>query len=112
MKKRALLTVILMLLFLASAGVVSAQIGDGGPATSATLSTPVDVAFDSSDNLFIADQSNSRIRKVDTSGIITTAAGDGAQGFNGDNIPATSASLHSPRGVDLSDARIGLISDE
>ncbi len=75
--------------------------GDGGPATSASLNSPFGVAVDGAGNLFIADTLNNRIRKVDTSGIITTVAGNGSFGFSGDGGPATSASLHEPFGVAL-----------
>jgi sugar lactone lactonase YvrE len=76
--------------------------GDGGPATSASLSQPYGVAVDGSVNLYIADRSNSRIRRVDaTTGIITTVAGNGSYGFNGDGGPATAASLFAPAGVAL-----------
>ncbi|OYV76399.1 MAG: hypothetical protein B7Z74_00540, partial [Deltaproteobacteria bacterium 21-66-5] len=72
--------------------------GDGGPATAAELSWPAGVALDSSGDLIIAD-SNERIRKVDlTTGVITTVAGDGIQGFSGDGGPATAAEL-LPAGV-------------
>jgi len=54
--------------------------GDGGAATSAALTYPTSVAIDSSGNLYIADQYNHRIRKVDTSGIISTVAGTGTFG--------------------------------
>ncbi len=73
--------------------------GDNGPATSASFSNPFGVAVDSSGNLYIADYTNQRIRKVSVGGTITTVAGNGAGGFSGDNGPATSASLHSPYGV-------------
>src|SRR5207253_1800358 len=74
--------------------------GDGGPATSASLNTPWGVAVDGSGNLFIADRSNHRIRRVDAvSGIITTVAGNGVAGFSGDGGPAVGASLHFPSGV-------------
>ena len=73
--------------------------GDGGPATSAQLAGPLGVAFDSSGNLFITETSNNRIRKVDTSGNISTAAGTGTAGFSGDGGPATSAQLKNPTGV-------------
>ena len=77
--------------------------GDGGAATSAGLSFPVDVAVDLLGNLFIADTGNHRIRRVDAvTGMITTIAGDGASGFSGDGGPALSASLWSPRGVAVS----------
>ncbi len=72
--------------------------GDGGPATSASLHIPTGVAVDLAGNLYIADSSNNRIRKV-SSGTITTVAGNGTQGFSGDGGPATSASLYYPTGV-------------
>jgi hypothetical protein len=74
--------------------------GDGGPATSASLNSPYGVALDALGNLFIADSSNCRVRRVDAAtGIITTVAGDGNWGFSGDGGPATSASLSGPFGV-------------
>ena len=69
--------------------------GDGGPATSADLNYPNGVAVDGSGNLYIADTNNVRVRKVTAGGIITTVAGNGAQGFAGDNGAATSAELSS-----------------
>lgn len=72
--------------------------GDGGPATSATLSNPQGVAVDSVGNIYIADTYNNRIRKV-SNGIITTVAGNGSPGFSGDGGPATGASLYEPVGV-------------
>jgi len=74
--------------------------GDGGPATSACLNQPTSVAVDSNGNLYIADNANSRIRRVDAkSHTITTYAGNGTPGFCGDGGPATQACLHSPSGV-------------
>ena len=73
--------------------------GDGGPATAARLGGPSDITFDGSGNLFIADYPNNRIRKVNSSGIISTVAGTNAYGYNGDGIPATAAQLHTPFGV-------------
>src|SRR5205807_2705067 len=74
--------------------------GDGGPATSAELFTPVGIAVDSSGNLFIAEGNNNRIRRVDAAtGIITTVAGNGILGFSGDGGPATSAELFLPSGL-------------
>jgi uncharacterized protein (TIGR03437 family) len=67
--------------------------GDGGPATSAQLFTPLGVAVDAAGNLFIADGRNSRIRRVSPSGIITTVAGNGTSVYSGDGGPATSASI-------------------
>ena len=75
--------------------------GDGGPATSAQLNSPTGVAFDNAGNMYIADFGNYRIRKVDTSGIITTIAGIGAGSASdtGDGGPATSATLTGPTDV-------------
>lgn len=72
--------------------------GDGGVATNAGLSIPQSVAVDIAGNLFIADHGNNRVRKVSTSGIITTVAGNGTSGYLGDGGAATNASL-SPTGV-------------
>ena len=73
--------------------------GDGGAATNAKLNTPYGVALDAFGNLFIADSGNSRIRKVDTNGIITTVAGTNSAGFSGDGGAATNAKLNTPYGV-------------
>lgn len=70
--------------------------GDGGMATNALLNNPSGLTFDCGGNLYIADQFNSRIRKVDPSGIITTFAGNGTSGFFGDGGPATAAELKVP----------------
>jgi len=68
--------------------------GDGGAATSAVLVYPVGVAADNSGNVFVADDSNNRIRRVDSgTGIITTVTGNGIAGYSGDGGPATSASI-------------------
>jgi sugar lactone lactonase YvrE len=75
--------------------------GDGGPGTSARLNTPHGIAVDGAGNVYIADPPNQRIRKVDTSGQITTVAGNGSSGYNGDGIPATSARLNYPKGVEI-----------
>ena len=72
--------------------VAGAFIGDGGPATGASLHSPWDVAVDASGNVFIADTSNNRVRRVDSAtGITTTAAGTGIAGFSGDGGAATDA---------------------
>ena len=71
--------------------------GDGGPASSATLTGPHGVAVDNSGNIFIADTGNNAIRKVSAAtGIITTVAGNGVLGYTGDGGQATNAELHSP----------------
>ena len=75
--------------------------GDGGAATSAMLSSPYGVAVDANGNIYIADYSNQRIRKVTSTGIISTVAGNGTQGYSGDGGAATSAELNNPEGVAL-----------
>lgn len=79
---------------------VAAYAGDGGPATSASLNNPRDLEIGPDGRLYIADEWNHVIRAVDlTSGIITTVAGNGTEGFAGDGTPATSASLSRPTGI-------------
>ena len=74
--------------------------GDGGLADTAKLAGPVGVGVDGSGNVYIADNGNDRIRKVDiASGIISTIAGTGIPGFSGDNGPATAAKLNGPSDV-------------
>ena len=73
--------------------------GDGGPAVNAMLEDPHGVAVDGAGNLYIADRDNHRIRKVDTSGLITTVAGTGERGFGGDGGPAAASRLAFPHGV-------------
>ena len=85
--------------------------GDGGPATSALLTFPQGVATDGAGNFYIADARNNRIRKVDSTGAITTIAGTGERGFGGDGGPATSALLASPGGVALDAAGNVFIAD-
>lgn len=74
--------------------------GDDGFATNAQLGSPVGIAVDQFGNIYIADQSNHRVRVVDVvSGVIVTIAGNGMVGFAGDGGPATSARLNNPQGV-------------
>jgi sugar lactone lactonase YvrE len=73
--------------------------GDGGLATNAQLNWPRQIAIDVTGNLYIADYANRRIRKVDTSGIITTVAGTGILGDSGDGGPATNARFTHPYSV-------------
>ncbi len=74
--------------------------GDGGSASSAEINRVNALAIDKSDNYYIADQNNNRIRKVTAStNIITTIAGTGSNGYSGDNGAATAASLNYPAGV-------------
>ncbi|MCS7460764.1 S-layer homology domain-containing protein [Paenibacillus doosanensis] len=85
--------------------------GDGGPAIAAQLKNPYGVAVDSSGNLYIVDYENSRIRKVDASGTISTVAGTGSAGFSGDGGPATAAELNYPMGVAVDNSGNLYISD-
>ncbi|MFP5236427.1 MAG: Ig-like domain repeat protein [Acidobacteriota bacterium] len=76
-----------------------AEYASGVEATTVPLAQPGGLAFDSAGNLYIADTDHEIIRKVNLAGIITTVAGNGAQGFSGDGGAATSATLDSPVGV-------------
>ena len=73
--------------------------GDGGPAIKANFKTPAGLAFDPEGNLYIADRENHRVRKIDTSGNISTFAGIGKAGFSGDGGPAVRAKLNLPSGL-------------
>jgi hypothetical protein len=73
--------------------------GDGGAALSAALANPFSMAADAAGDVYVADRDNHRVRRIDTSGNITTVAGNGEQGFFGDGGLATSASLNTPTAV-------------
>jgi hypothetical protein len=96
--------VFLFFLFFAKAQIISTiagtggngYSGDGGLATNAWIYRPTHAIADTSGNLYIADFQNNRIRKVNTSGIISTLAGTGVSGYTGDGGPATSAKLNGP----------------
>jgi hypothetical protein len=80
--------------------------GDGGQATNAKLEAPYGIAFDQAGNLYFADSANDRVRKINSSGIITTVAGNGFNspgtgGFSGDGGQATNAELYYPTGIIL-----------
>jgi large repetitive protein len=77
----------------------SGHTGDGSAAVAATLNYPSGVAFDGSGNMYIAEFSGNYIRKVNTSGVITTFAGTGSAGSTGDGSAATSATLNNPSGI-------------
>ena len=78
--------------------------GDGGPAVGASLSLPQGAAVDGAGNLYIADTNNNRIRKVSSSGTITTIAGNGNTGYGGDGAPAVNALLNGPSRITLDSA--------
>ena len=73
--------------------------GDGGVATAATFANPVALAIDAVGNLYVADEFNNAIRRINTSGIITTVAGNGVYGYSGDGGLATAARLAYPAGL-------------
>lgn len=74
--------------------------GDGGSPTSALLNGPTSLSFDSSGNLYFVDRLNSVVRKISTSNIISTVAGNGSGGNGTDNVQATSTSI-SPTSVSV-----------
>src|SRR5205807_2142207 len=90
--------------------------GDNGPATAAELKNPTGVAYDSAGNLYIADFSNARVRKVTTNGNISTVAGNGQFDTGGtglgDGLPATAAALTGPYHVAVDSAGNLYISDQ
>ncbi len=77
-------------------------VGDGGPASAATLNIPFTVAIDAHGDIFIADTLDNRIREVSgATGVITTIAGTGVAGYSGNGGQATSAQLNAPMGIAL-----------
>ncbi len=83
---------------------IGGNYGDGGPATQAYLQQAIAVTSDSLGQIYIAEFSGNKIRKVNTSGIISTVAGNGTGGFSGDGGLATQAQLNSPSGVSVDTA--------
>ncbi|HYV92981.1 MAG TPA: T9SS type A sorting domain-containing protein [Chitinophagales bacterium] len=83
---------------------VQGYTGDGSLATLAEINTPNDVTVDTAGNIFISDEDNEVIRKVDTAGIITTIAGNGIPGYNGDGGQAINAQLNSPKRITVDPA--------
>ncbi|MBC7554425.1 MAG: T9SS type A sorting domain-containing protein [Taibaiella sp.] len=73
--------------------------GDGGQATAAGLYYPVGIAIAADQCLYIADNHNHAIRKIDNTGIITTVAGNGTKGYSGNGAPATVAQIAHPTSV-------------
>jgi sugar lactone lactonase YvrE len=85
-------------LVLVTCGAGNGFAGDGGSAASALLNQPSKSAIDATGNIYVLDQRNQRIRKIDTNGIITTVAGVGTAGFSGDGGAPLSAQFHFPAG--------------
>jgi sugar lactone lactonase YvrE len=91
----------------------AAATGNGGPATSAELNDPIRLAVDSAGNIYIADNSNRRVRKVTAStGYIIAVAGNGTAGYSGDGGGATSAELKHPSGLAIDSAGNIYIADK
>jgi len=83
---------------IAGAGAQSST-GDGAAATKATLYAPMSVSLDGSNNIYILENGDSRIRKIDSSGNISTIAGTGVAGFAGDGSAASNAQMNFPTGM-------------
>jgi sugar lactone lactonase YvrE len=81
------------------AGITQGYSGDGGPALKAQLNVPAALALDAKGNLYVGDFRNHVVRKMTVDGIISTVAGTGTPGFNGDDRSATSAQLNEPGGL-------------
>ena len=76
--------------------------GDGGPAAQARLSEPFMCAFDAQGNLYVAEATNHCVRRIDhQTGIITTVAGSGREGYSGDGGPATHATMNQPYSLQI-----------
>jgi trimeric autotransporter adhesin len=86
--------------------------GDGGPAIYARFNGMNDMAIDHNGNIYIADGGNNRIRKINRGDTITTVAGTGIGGYNGDGIQATDAQLNVPRQVAVDDTGNVYVADE
>jgi uncharacterized protein (TIGR03437 family) len=78
--------------------------GDGGKATAAELNDPRGIVTDPAGNIYFCDRLNHVVRKIDLNGNISTIAGSGVRGYNGDNIPGTQAQLNTPWRVTIDPA--------
>ena len=86
--------------------------GDGAPATNALLNSPTGIAIDADNNIYVADAGNNNIRKINSSGIITTFAGTGVMGFSGDGGPASAARLSAVYGITITKNGYMYIADQ
>jgi hypothetical protein len=81
------------------AGTVAGYSGDGGQAAAAKINGPQAISIDAAGNIYFSDGSNSRVRMINTAGVITTIAGDGTQGYTGDGGQATAAEFRPLGGL-------------
>lgn len=93
------------------AGAGAGYRGDNGPAVSALLNCPREVAVDSAGTVYVTDAANHRVRKITADGTISTVAGSGTAGFSGDGGPAVRAQLNYPLGVTVDSAGALYVSD-
>ncbi|MFM7204695.1 MAG: MopE-related protein [Myxococcota bacterium] len=87
------------------------EIGDGGPATSARLGTPICLILDPFDNLYVAERSGNRIRKISSAQLIETVAGNGSAGYTGDDGSSVYATLSTPQAVTVDALGMLYVSD-
>src|SRR4051794_38233566 len=85
---------------------------DGGPAAKADLTLPTTLALDAEGGILIAEMGERLVRRIDPDGTISTIAGDGGSGYDGDNKPATDASLTKPTGLAVTRDGDVLIADQ
>lgn len=85
-------------------------LGDGGPATSAALAYPQGIAVDAAGNVYVSDTGHNRVRMI-SGGVITTVAGTGVAGYEGDDGPGTAARLSKPAGIAVDSAGALYIAD-
>ena len=90
---------------------ISGYSGDGGPALEARIGTPTAIRFDGEGNLYFSDSVYHVVRKVDTTGAITTVVGTGDAGFSPDGTPATEARLNQPYGLAVTREGVVYVSD-
>ncbi len=91
---------------------ISGYSGDGGLATDAELSDPVEIMINDNGNFIISDEGNNSIRKINSAGIISTIVGNGVLGYTGDGGPATAAELNGPGWFDIDNSGNLYFADE
>jgi sugar lactone lactonase YvrE len=85
--------------------------GDGGLGTLATICSPEGVAVDSAGNVYFGDYLNLRVREISSSGTISTVAGSGSGGYNGENLPAASTNIDGPIAVAIVNGSVFYVDD-